>query len=1047
MSEFGYVEQPVIEWLSGKANQTPPDSGLGWTYRDEDAMAVFNRPLTDPLVEPILIKAIKDINDHVTTDDQALRAIQALRKAMGHPDKLTANRQTLNLLQNGATVVLNPGEGGKTVEFIAFEPDRQHLNDFTATNQFKVQGAKGTREDTVLLVNGIPLVVAEYKSVVASGHDWREAVRQLHRYQVQAPLLLSPNLFCIAADEFDFRYGTVLFHDASKEDIETHMDTWGLWLSLYPDQKGYWNTPEADNAEDPLEVSVRGMLRLAPCHVLDYLKHFWVFETKKGKTIKKVARYQQFEAANDIFDRVTGSIGKDGDDVARTGLIWHTQGSGKSLTMVYTGNKLRKHPSLDNPTVLIVVDRRDLKTQLSEDFESCDYDNVEKALGVEDLKTKLRTGWRGTLVTTLQSFQRMGDLAPIDRENVICLIDEAHRSQKGIGTESPAMTMRVKLPKAFRFGFSGTPIDKTMVNTHREFGPTLDGKQERYMSFYGYKRAIKDGATLPVHYIRDKVPFKVDEEPLNVSFEEMCDEAELTDEEVKTLIQQKRARWKEIASHPDRVKIVLKKMLDHFLEHPDPNGLKAQLVCVDRPACVVYKDLLDEMLRERGLPTEWCDVIFSEGQNDEPELARFHYGKAKQDDLIDWFKLTEAQWEQANREVHGEARSKWRPPLKILVVCDRLLTGFDAPVEQVMYLDKPLRDHTLLQAIARTNRPFPALGKKVGMVIDYFGVLDNLEKALNYDENEIEDALIDWKRLQDSVEAEVTACMAPFEGIKIADTRECLLAALRRLSDPEKAKTFETSFRSLSRLWEALSPDPCLYDHRFTYNWLCGVFVAYRRRKTGGRSTFNELAAKTRELVRQNTTFQEVVDALPVFRIDENTITAIGELPTASDKAAALEAALEAELSEAGNGFAYKLLGERLAKLKERKDVADAAVEARLKQLETLTEAAAAIKSEPDQLGLDPKYEYPVFLVLRDDPANVSPDLAVELAKRIVARLKAKHLLTPGWSARQARQEVEQTILIELWDEVYTPFGIDPSDPFPPLLKAVVAALTDGDSA
>ena len=225
--------------------------------------------------------------------------------------------------------------------------------------------------------------------------------------------------------------------------------------------------------------------------------------------------------------------------------------------MIFAGQKLRRHPALDNPTVLIVVDRRDLKTQLSDDFDACDYPNVEKALGVEDLKRKLRADWRGTLVTTIQSFQNMGDLAPLTRDNIISLVDECHRSQKGEGKESFAMTMRVKLANGFRFGFTGTPIDRTMQNTHRDFGPLKDGVQERYLSYYGIRRAIRDGATLEVHYIRDQVPFKVDEAALNVGFEQMCAEMELEDEEAKDFVQRQRAQWKELARHPDRIDIVL----------------------------------------------------------------------------------------------------------------------------------------------------------------------------------------------------------------------------------------------------------------------------------------------------------------------------------------------------------------------------------------------------------------------------------------------------------------------------------------------------------
>lgn len=431
MSEAGYVELPVISWLSGHGSATAGDTGLGWKYRDEAGMSSFDRPLEDPLVEKLLVAALRRINPVLTTDAQAAPAVAALRKTMSHPDKLTANRQTLDLLRDGAKVVVNPGEDATTIHFIAFDPASQHLNDFTATNQYRVQGVKQCRDDTVLLVNGIPLVIAEYKSYLASNKDWREAVHQLHRYQRQAPLMLTPNVFCIAADEDAFRYGTILFHDAGKEDIEVHMDSWGKWLSLYPVEKGYWNKPEANDPDDPLEVPVKGLLRLQPCHVLDFLQHFVVFETKKGRTVKKVARYQQFEAVNDIVDRAVSGIGRPVTPQERTGLIWHTQGSGKSITIICTAYKLRRHPAMNNPTVLIVVDRRDLKTQISDDFEACDYPSVEKALGVEDLKRKLRTGWRGTLVTTIQSFQQMSDLEEIDRDDIVCLVDECHRTQKG----------------------------------------------------------------------------------------------------------------------------------------------------------------------------------------------------------------------------------------------------------------------------------------------------------------------------------------------------------------------------------------------------------------------------------------------------------------------------------------------------------------------------------------------------------------------------------------------------------------------------------------
>lgn len=281
MSEANYVELPILRWLCGEPKAEYRTAGLGWTYRDEAAMAAFDRPLADPLVEKLLVDATLRINTEVANEAQARLAVAALRKMMSPPDKLTANRQTLDLLRDGAKVVLTLGADAKTVQFIAFEPGRQHLNDFTATNQYRVQGVKQCREDTVLLVNGIPLVIAEYKSYLTSAKDWREAVHQLQRYQRQVPLMLTPNVFCVAADEDEFWFGTVLFHEASKEDIERHLDLWSRWLSLYPEQHGWWNDPQSKDPDDPLEVPVTGLLRLKPAHILDFLQHFVVFERRK----------------------------------------------------------------------------------------------------------------------------------------------------------------------------------------------------------------------------------------------------------------------------------------------------------------------------------------------------------------------------------------------------------------------------------------------------------------------------------------------------------------------------------------------------------------------------------------------------------------------------------------------------------------------------------------------------------------------------------------------------------------------------------------------
>jgi type I restriction enzyme R subunit len=612
---------------------------------------------------------------------------------------------------------------------------------------------------------------------------------------------------------------------------------------------------------------------------------------------------------------------------------------------------------------------------------------------------------------------------------------------------SYAVTMRAKLKNAFRFGFTGTPIDRTMHNTHRDFGFIEDGQNVRYLSYYGIKRAIMDGATLPVHYVRAMVPFEVDEKPLNVSYEQMCEEMELEDEEAKDFVQKKRAQWKELATHPDRVEIVIDKVLDHFLEYPDPNGFKAQLVAVDRKACAVYKGKLDEKLKARGMPTEWCDVIISEAQNSEPDVAKYEYPKTKQEELIDHFKLTPREWEAWNREQHGDDSEKWRPPLKILIVCDRLLTGFDAPVEQVMYLDKPLRDHNLLQAIARTNRPLPSMKKETGVVVDYFGNFENLERALNFDESVREESLIDWDALRRAIPGEVAGCMEFFSGIAIEDTRDSLLAAVRRLREPEAAKRFEQNFKSLERLWEAVSPDACLYPHGAQYNWLCSIYIAWRRRLRGTQATYGELAAKTRKLIQENTKFMKIAEELPVFKIDENYTNRLDDLPSASDKAAALEAALAAELSEEEGGFTYRMLGGRLQKLKERKDASDEATAKRLWELQEIAAEVARIKQEPQRLGLTRPGEYELFSVLREYAKTDDEKLLAESARRMVAHLRENQVLPSGWSnSLGGRKRVEESLLAESWNEEYAALGFDPADPNPPFLAAAVEDLAKADA-
>jgi len=339
------------------------------------------------------------------------------------------------------------------------------------------------------------------------------------------------------------------------------------------------------------------------------------------------------------------------------------------------------------------------------------------------------------------------------------------------------------------------------------------------------------------------------------------------------------------------------------------------------------------------------------------------------------------------------------------------------------------------------------MNKRTGLVVDYFGVFQNLEKALNFDENIREESLIDWEALKATVPGEVARCMDLFQGIQVADTRECLLSALRRLSDPDAAQNFEHNFNSLERLWEAVAPDPCLYEYRYTYNWLCSIYIAHRRRQRGSQSTYGELSAKTRLLIEENTTFVAMAEALPVYRIDKDYITKLDDLPTPADKAAALEAMLTQELEEGDPGFTYRQLGERLQRLKQRKDASDEAAEKRLRELEEIADEVAKTKEEPERLNLKHPVEYDLFVVLRAHARTEDATYLADAARRMVGHLRTNQLLTPGWSnSKGGRMRVEQSLLAESWNPVYAQLGFDPDAAEPPFLKPAVEELAKTDA-
>lgn len=465
----------------------------------------------------------------------------------------------------------------------------------------------------------------------------------------------------------------------------------------------YWSPWRIEDDKDELQnffglqdVAKQIAHLLKPTTLLDILQYFTIYATSsKGKKIKVVCRYQQYEGANAIIERVkNGKIKK--------GLIWHFQGSGKSLLMLFAAQKMRKQQELGNPTVIIVVDRVDLDTQITATFNSAEIPNMVTTDNIKELHDLLENDARKIIITMIHKFK---DASPNmnKRKNIIVMVDEAHRTQEGdLGRK-----MRSALPDAFLFGLTGTPINKADKNTFWAFGAEEDSNG--YLSRYTFQDSIRDNATLPLHFEPRLPNYHIDKESLDVAFKELANDLS---EEDRDKLSKKAAKMAVFLKSPERVRTIAKDIVEHFQKYVEPEGFKAMIVTPDRYACVQYKEELDKLL-----PPESSSVVISVSANDDLDFKKkFGLDKDKQEKLI-------------------EKYNDYDSPLQFLIVTAKLLAGFDSPILQTIYLDKSLKDHTLLQAICRTNRLFP--NKTFGRIVDYFGVFDDTAKALVFDEESV----------------------------------------------------------------------------------------------------------------------------------------------------------------------------------------------------------------------------------------------------------------------------------------------------------------------
>ena len=841
----------------GVARRHGTVSGLGWHYLGSQNLP---RQAHEVLNEEHLHEALIRLNPEIAAQpdraDDVLFRLRAILMGVRTDGLVKANEEFAAWLAGDRSMPFGPDGEHVTVRLIDYEDIEQ--NQFVVTTQYIVRsGANERRADLVLLVNGLPLIVIEAKTPVRSSESWFDGATQIHDdYERYVPELFVPNLCSVATDGKDLHYGS----------IGLPVDLWGPWRA-------------DDNTDTPPLEQIRRSVSsmLCPHMVLDLLGSYTAYSTDKGKRRAKiVARYQQVEAANSIVERVVAGHPK-------KGLIWHFQGSGKSLLMLFAARKLRLHPALRNPTVIIVVDRIDLDTQISGTFHAADAPNLEKANSRADLERLLTQDARKIIITTIFKFAESEGVLN-DRHNIIVLVDEAHRSQEGdLGRK-----MRRSLPNGFLFGLTGTPINRADHNTFFAFGAEED--EYGYLSRYGFEESIRDGATMPLHFEPRLPELHIDRDAIDAEYQELTGGLSDLDREQLT---RTAARTAVLLKTPERIERICGDIAEHFREKVAPHGFGAQVVTYDRESCVLYKRALDQVL-----PAEMSDVVMTVNSVEDKYTA-YRRDPDAEERLLDRF-----------RDPNDS--------LKILIVTSKLLTGFDAPILHAMYLDKPLRDHTLLQAICRTNRPYGE-AKTHGLIVDYLGIFDDVAQAIQFDEEEITRVVTNINELAAALPAAMQKCLAWFPGVDRSITGyEGLLAAQECLPDNSTRDAFAADYCYLSRLWEAISPDSSLDPYEADYRWLSQVYESVKPSSGTGKLLWHTLGPKTIELIHDHVHVKAVRDDLETLVLDADLVEAVLGAPDPDRKSKEIEIKVFNRLRRHLHDPRFRALSERLEELRER---------------------------------------------------------------------------------------------------------------------------------
>jgi len=889
------VEDPAVEVLT---------QYLGWVEIDSKASESMRPSLKEVVLIPKLSAAIKRLNPWITEENanRVMRSITSIQAT----SVIEANELIQSILEKGATITQDKDDnlGLKSQDVMLIDYENINNNDFNLVRQFRVMHLKENILDVVLFINGLPITIIECKSPTLKT-PMEDGIEQLSRYQesesrfrnVGCPKVFNTSQILVSTFKDQTKYATNFTP-------ERHWSEWKVPHPLTLDDL----SKKLGRAPSSQDIFLFGVCTKQ--NLLDLIQNFIVYEREQGKIIKKLAKYQQFRAVNNLIKKVTKKQERQG------GVIWHAQGSGKSLTMLWTAVKLRRKSELANPTLVIVTDRTDLDDQISGTFKRCGFPNPIQTTSAKHLQELLRDPVGQTIMTTIQKFQDASDIYPVltENPNVFVLVDEAHRTQY----KSLAANMRNAVKNGCFIGFTGTPISKKYRNTIDTFGS--------YIDIYDHRQSVKDGATVPIFYEGRMPELSVTGNSIDELFDRLfADYSQKEREQIK----KKYANPESIALTPQRIKMICLDILKHYEQFILPNNFKAQIVTFSRRAAISYKRMLDELHGPTSV------VLISKSHNDEAEFVPYHKSKTEEQEVIRQFK-------------------EEKDP-KIIIVCDKLMTGFDAPVEQVMYLDSPLKEHTLLQAIARVNRTYPH--KQYGLVIDYWGVSEDLQEALNMFTREESEGFVhtDYKKeILPRLQAAHNAAMNFFSEININDIEACV----KYLESPDRRAAFDQRFKLFANYMDMLFPDPKALQFVKDLKHLAEIRTRARNRYRDEQLSLRECSEKIRKLIEEHIRAEGIIQIIePTSIFSEKFDKEIERINSTEAKASEIEHAIKHEITFKvdEDPVYYESLKEKLLKILT--DYKDGRINA-AKQLTLLKEVLDEMRhpeKHAEEIGVDPK--------------------------------------------------------------------------------------------